>query len=173
MEITTRKEASEKELKWFFTGEACKHGHIDKRLVSNGGCYACSKERYYKWHSNNKELRSENFKQWANANKDKRSSYMKTYLKSWKQKNSGKVNATAVSRKKWITLRTPSWADLEKIEEIYIKSSHVSKETGILHHVDHIVPLQNKLVCGLHVEWNLQIITAEENLRKNNKFEII
>ena len=66
---------------------------------------------------------------------------------------------------------TPLWADLEAIKRIYKESRRVSIETGILHHVDHIVPLQGGIVSGLHVEYNLQIIPAKQNLSKANKLE--
>lgn len=59
------------------------------------------------------------------------------------------------------------WADLEKISEIYSRA----KELGM--HVDHIIPLKHELVCGLHNEFNLQLLTPEENLAKRNHFEIL
>lgn len=61
--------------------------------------------------------------------------------------------------------RVPSWADLDKIKEIYNNCPE-----GM--HVDHIVPLQGDLVSGLHVENNLQYLTATENMSKHNKFEV-
>jgi hypothetical protein len=59
--------------------------------------------------------------------------------------------------------RVPSWADSEKIKEIYANCPEG-------YHVDHIVPLQGELVSGLHVETNLQYLPALENLSKGNKF---
>ena len=45
-----------------------------------------------------------------------------------------------------------------------------TKTTGITYSVDHIVPLKNPLVCGLHVPWNMQIVTLEGNLKKSNNW---
>ena len=66
----------------------------------------------------------------------------------------------------------PVWADEARIAEIYRECKRISKQTGIEHHVDHIVPLISKEVCGLHVEQNLRIISAQENLSKGNKHGI-
>ena len=66
----------------------------------------------------------------------------------------------------------PAWADKDKIYEFYKEARRLTKETGILHQVDHIIPSTNRLVCGLHNEFNLQILTKSENCSKSNKFEL-
>lgn len=57
----------------------------------------------------------------------------------------------------------PAWADLDAIAEVYQEATYHQL------HVDHIVPLQSKRVCGLHVWDNLQLITPSENFAKSNR----
>ncbi|HEY2010530.1 MAG TPA: hypothetical protein VGH23_16190 [Rhizomicrobium sp.] len=64
---------------------------------------------------------------------------------------------------------TPAWVDLQEIGSVYAEASRLTRETGTAHHVDHIVPLRGRNVCGLHVPWNLQVIPAVENRRKGNR----
>ena len=66
-------------------------------------------------------------------------------------------------------LATPAWADTKAIRDVYKAAKTLTWLTGVKHHVDHIIPLQNGLVCGLHCESNLQIIQATDNLLKSNK----
>lgn len=67
---------------------------------------------------------------------------------------------------------TPPWADKNEIKQVYEEAKRLTTETGIIHNVDHIIPLKHPLVCGLHVKENLRVVTREENYKKNNKFII-
>lgn len=68
--------------------------------------------------------------------------------------------------------RTPAWANLDAIKGFYAAAQRMTQETGIQYHVDHIIPLQGRLVSGLHVENNLQILPGSENVRKHNRYEV-
>jgi hypothetical protein len=67
--------------------------------------------------------------------------------------------------------RTPPWADLVAIRDIYEIAVRRTAETGELHEVDHIIPLQGRIVSGLHVETNLRVIPWRENRAKSNQWE--
>jgi 5-methylcytosine-specific restriction endonuclease McrA len=79
--------------------------------------------------------------------------------------------ARAVFRKAAKICATPEWlteADKKEMIETYKRAKTLSAD-GVCRHVDHIIPLLGENVCGLHVPWNLQILTEEENLSKGNR----
>lgn len=100
------------------------------------------------------------------------------YAEQWRSnKNSPTQRHKArVKRQQNIEVATTPWADEYKIKKIYAECRAISKLTGVKHEVDHIIPIVGKnefgehVVCGLHVEANLQIIPKHENLKKHCKF---
>lgn len=91
---------------------------------------------------------------------------------SSKDKKRAAWSAYIVERRKKRDKSAPPWADKKAIRAVYIKARQLTVETGIKHEVDHIIPSTHELVCGLHVENNLQILTESENIRKSNSFTI-
>jgi 5-methylcytosine-specific restriction endonuclease McrA len=114
---------------------------------------------------------------WALNNPEKRRVYAQEYRKrhpgyiqQYFDSHPGKRTALAAKRKAQKLLATPPWSKLDMIEVMYSNAKIITEVTGIQHDVDHIIPLQGKGVSGLHVDYNLQIIPAVENLRKGNKY---
>lgn len=68
-----------------------------------------------------------------------------------------------------LAMAMPAWADIGKIRGIYEAAAKAEEMTGCEYHVDHIVPLNSRIVCGLHNEFNLQVLPALENLKKGNR----
>ena len=121
-----------------------------------------NKKRYYKIH---REKVIEKAK--ARAVEDQRK-----YRKTWKKQNQEEVKAATNDRRRRHKNATPSWLSAEQkaeIRMIYKEAVRLCGEVPKSYAVDHIVPLMGKEVCGLHVPWNLQILTAAENFKKNNK----
>jgi 5-methylcytosine-specific restriction endonuclease McrA len=87
----------------------------------------------------------------------------------WTKKNRGMKTACNARYKARKKQAMPGWANKEKIDALYVEARRLTEKTGIKHHVDHIVPLKSDIVCGLHWEGNMQILTAEENIKKHNK----
>jgi hypothetical protein len=93
----------------------------------------------------------------------------KKYTRMWFKNNLATTAAYSAKRRAAINKAMPIWADNSAINFYYIKAKFMEWFTGKQYHVDHIIPLRNKNVCGLHVETNLQVISATENLQKHNK----
>ncbi len=119
------------------------------------------KEKGRKYYQENKEEILEKHRVYRILNKEE----IKLYRREYIEKNRYLFRARDAKRRASKLLATPNWANLITIKEIYRTCP-----TG--YHVDHIVPLQGKLVCGLHCEFNLQHLPARENLSKGNRFEV-
>ena len=184
----TRAEAKAQGAAYYFTGEPCKHGHIAPRKTK-GACVECLK---LEWQRGN-ETRAEYFKAYNKSEagqKAKREYYEKNkeavieraqartaerkqaYRRAHKQANPDLYKELVSLRRRRFRQATPKWLSAEQKLEIRLKyrlAIELSRRTGVRHAVDHVVPLQGENVCGLHVPWNLEVITQDENLKKSNK----
>jgi len=115
---------------------------------------------------------------WLEANAEKVREDARKRMQEWRQRNIEKVRAAANSpemrayraaRRAKERRATPSWANAFFIHEAYELAALRTEMTGVEWHVDHIVPLQSKRVCGLHWEGNFQVIPAIENAAKGNR----
>lgn len=160
----------------FFKSKTNKHG------IANI-CKICDLAKRQKWRENNREKLNATTREYKIRVCDKVREQSKTYRENNREKvraatrkstksNPGKVRARTAKRRAQKLQATPKWLSKEHILDIqkfYKEADRLTKETDILYEVDHIVPLQGKNVRGLHVPWNLQILTAFENRSKGNK----
>jgi 5-methylcytosine-specific restriction endonuclease McrA len=106
---------------------------------------------------------------WRKENPEKYQNTVQSYIK----RNLPKLVAKAKFYRNRKASRTPKWlsdSDLWMIEEAYELASLRTKITGFKWHVDHVLPLQGKLVSGLHTPYNLQVIPGRINQSKGNAF---
>jgi hypothetical protein len=105
---------------------------------------------------------------WAKRNVDRVRELRRQGMRRWKERNPelarGRRVAISAQRRAAELQRTPKWADATAIKRFY-----EARPAGMA--VDHIVPLQGKTVCGLHVLGNLQYLTIHENRIKSNQFD--
>lgn len=184
----TRKEAQQSGAKYYFTGDPCKHGHIAPRKTK-GACIECLKVEWAK----SAETRVEYFREYNKREKVKEAKQryyhrnrdaviarakartpeeQRQYRNRWKALNVVQVLADNKARRRKHREATPPWLTRKQkseIRQLYQIAITMSKTTGEQYVVDHIIPLRGEGVCGLHVPWNLRVVTREENLKKSNK----
>jgi len=184
----SRPEAKAIGAKYYYTGEPCKHGHIAPRKTK-GSCVECLK---VEWEKAN-VTRAEYFRAYneSEAGKQAKRRYYESnkeqviaranarpleertrHREKYKKQNPDLYKAFNSVRKRRHKNATPPWITQEQKEAIkglYLHAMRLTKITGERYVVDHIIPLINPTICGLHVPWNLRVITQEENLLKSNK----
>jgi len=181
---TNRTDAKKAGVKHYFTGKPCTRGHIALRKTK-GSCIDCMKEDWVIDNARRKELpKSEAAKKAGRKYYERNRETVKaraaarpieekrTHKDNYKEANPELYKALTSVRKRRHRDATPSWVTAEQklsMRQLYLQAQQLTKTTGERYVVDHIVPLISPDVCGLHVPWNLRVITQEANLKKSNK----
>ena len=139
------------------------------RVASYNAAYrAAHKVDIAEWHSRpeNVIVKRARSLEWQRANPQR----YKDRLAAWRKRHPGRNTVHATKHKATKSGATPGWANEFFIFEIYDLAKRRTRATGIKWHVDHVVPLQSKIVCGLHCEENLQVIPMRANVSKGNRW---
>lgn len=127
-----------------------------------------NKDKFYQYYLRNKEVVHERGRKYKQENKDR----VYRQQSAYKKLNPERMHVYSTKRRLSMSNAMPTWLTEEQkkqIDSFYWLAADLKAVTGETYHVDHIVPLQGKDVCGLHVPWNLQILPADINLSKSNK----
>lgn len=142
------------------------------RIKNTPELKAKKNERDAAYRRANKEKCTATIRQWREKNR----ALSNSYVRKSKAKNPSIVLANTVKRRLAKLHRTPNWLTPDEhwmIEQAYELAALRTKLFGFSWHVDHVIPLQGKLVSGLHTPYNLQVIPGVENVRKLNHFSVV
>ncbi len=138
---------------------ACFHRSKESKDGLYSICKACKNAAKAVWKRANKEINRRHSREHYQRN----SEVYKRSAKRWRKCNSGLVNFMTNMRREHIKRATPPWVNRDELRQIY-------KNCPKGMHVDHIIPLRGKTICGLHVPENLQYLPALENVKKGNRY---
>jgi hypothetical protein len=145
------------------TRELCEFAESKQK---RDGLYSYCKECARQYQAAYRAANRDSINKWRAENADA----MRRLNRAWRQENAGRRNAANALRYARQKRAVPLWANAQAISAIYQRAADLSAATGIAYEVDHIVPLQGEVVCGLHCEANLQVITQRENAAKRNRY---
>jgi len=154
-----------KELDLFGKNKSRKDGLADE-------CRPCKQEQDRDYALRNREKAKDRASKWYYQNKEYALQKNKTYSIEWRKYNKDRHAAHENKRRALKLNATPNWLTKkhhQQIEAFYWLAKLQEELTDTKYHVDHIIPLKGKTVCGLHVPWNLQVLSAKDNLSKSNK----
>ena len=151
--------------KWLQANREAVAAYQAEWYQANREAVAAKRVEYYQ--ENRGAVLARNAK-WYQENREAEAAKAAEYQKA----NPDKCRAASAKRRAAKLQRTPAWVDLEAIEAVYAEARRLEVLDGIPRHVDHIIPLQGTVVSGFHIASNLQILTAQENLSKSNRFEL-
>lgn len=147
--------------------------------------YEANKEKAKKYMEKNKEKRKEQLKAWKAANPERvkeqktksQKNNMDSHLirvKRYQKTEKGKIKSSAIrdAYRSHIKERTLKKYMFDKVIEMYRACKSIQIVSGTKHHLDHICPIKGNGVSGLHVFWNLRIVSAYDNQRKTNKVDM-
>lgn len=123
-------------------------------------CKPCDRAATRRWRENNRDDHRRMSLEWNRANPER----VKENAARFNKENRARRTSQEGHRRALKTQATPEWADVDEIHYIY----ELAHERGL--EVDHIVPLNSKLVCGLHVQDNLRCIPKILNIKKSNRY---
>lgn len=153
----------------------CKRGHLGERYTKSKVCCQCDLEAQQRRREADPDWNRKRVKDWQKKNPEKHNAKSRQWyadnteqhdkaVRNWQSQNKGKVRAIEASYRAKKLKATPKWADNQKLEQFY-------KDCPEGYEVDHIIPLKDKNVSGLHVQGNLQYLTPKANRAKNNSFD--